>query len=251
MSHGHLIVLLAGIIGGLVNAAAGGGMFIIFPLLLFLGVPAISANATTTIAIFPGTLATAFSYRKALPSPKLTIGAFAMSIVGGTIGALLLLWISNRVFDHLAPYLMLMATILFTASPWITKWVRQSNPKAHPSWIRYPLLGLLLVVCVYGGFFGAGMGIMTLATLTLMGQTNIHQMNALRTIIGLGANVVALALFSRAGLVQWDFAVFLAIGALMGGISGSLLFRTLSHSRMNRIVVSMAWILTITIFLMR
>lgn len=250
MSHPHAIILIAGILGGLVNAAAGGGMFIIFPILLFLGMPAVAANATSTIAVFPGTLATAYSYRKSLPASKPTALAFGMSLIGGTIGALLLLWISNAVFDHIAPYLMGMATLLFTASPWITRAIRHRT-NHHPQWIKYPMIGILLIICIYGGFFGAGMGMMTLATLTLMGQTDIHQMNALRTIIGLGANLVALALFSQAGLVQWDYAFYLAIGALTGGIVGSMLFRRLSHTLMNRLVAIMAWGLTLATFLSR
>ena len=176
------------------------------------------ANATNTVALWPAGLASAFAYRHDLPGPRSTLIVLSVaSLVGGIAGALLLLKTSESTFVHLLPWLLLVATVLFTAGKRITSKIRMqsTSPRA--------LAGVAViqtVIAVYGGYFGGGMGILMLATLSLIGMTNIHAMNALKTILGAVINGVAVLAFIIAGAVAWVPGSVMVVGGSSGAMSG-------------------------------
>jgi uncharacterized membrane protein YfcA len=233
------------------NSAAGGGTFVAFPALIFLGIPPIQANATATIATWPGTVSTLIAYREELKDqyakiPKLAI----LSTIGGTIGSIALLFISNTLFSDLVPYLLLVATLFFTARPTIKRWIQENKTiqANSPVYVR-ALQILFVIICIYGGFFGAGMGIMLLAIFGLMGMQNMHQMNALRSLIGACANTISVIVFIVAGLVHWPQAIIMSAGAILGGYTSATYFRRLSPEWMRKAVIIIAWTMTIYFFL--
>src|SRR5215471_6049481 len=205
------LLFIAAILGGTLNSVAGGGSFIVFPALIFTGVPPINANATNTVALWPGSVASTSAYRKELATQnrKLLLVLSAASLVGGVFGAILLLRTPPMTFVHLIPYLLLLATLLFTFSGPITTWLRKfTKPKDEPNETLSPLAlsGLALsqlIIAIYGGYFGGGIGILMLATLGMMGMDNIHEMNAMKTLLQASINGVAVITFIIAGAVVW------------------------------------------------
>lgn len=241
-------LLLAGLFAGGLNAIAGGGSFISFPALVFTGIPSVPANATNSVALWPGYLSSAAAYRRELSSLRRTLLTLsASSIVGGLIGALLLLYTSNGLFDKILPFLLLLATLLFAFSKQITAWVRRSRPaNAGPG---SPLmLFLQLIVSIYGGFFGGGLGIMLLATLSVMGLEDIHQINGLKNLLSTLINSVAVVTFVVAGVVVWIPCLMVMIGAVIGGYGAGALARRLDATVMRRFVLVVAVGMTIFFF---
>lgn len=224
------LLFLAAAVAGVINAVAGGGSFISFPALIFAGVPPISANATNTAALWPGSAASVGAYRAELSRQRGQIMLFGgTSLVGGLLGALLLLRLPDAAFDALIPYLMLVATVIFAASPAITRLTRRiaPPPAGGGRGRRALLLVSYLAVAVYGGFFGAGLGILILAVLGLLGFENIHEMNALKTFQAVLINGVAVATFVVAGIIQWPQALVMTVGAVAGGYGGAAVARRL------------------------
>jgi uncharacterized membrane protein YfcA len=226
-----VLVVLAAALGGAINAIAGGGTLVTFPALVGLGIPPIVANATSTVALWPGALGSMWGYRAELAGARAWAIRFAVpSVVGGLVGAVLLLQTPGERFDQLVPWLVLGATLLFTIQRPLMAALRKRSgvaavPVDDPAG-RSPAMGLLLfqfLVGVYGGYFGAGIGILMLAALGFMGFTNIHRMNGLKNWGGLCMNVVAAATFAFSGLVNWPVAIAMAIGAAAGGYGGSRL----------------------------
>jgi uncharacterized membrane protein YfcA len=236
------VLFLAAAAAGAINSVAGGGSFISFPALLLTGVPPISANATNATALWPGSVASVGAYRRELSVQRRGIVLFsATSLVGGLIGALLLLRTNDAVFEQLIPYLLLMATVVFAASPQITKLARRHTDEGGPV-RRAAVLLLYLAVAVYGGFFGAGLGILTLAVLGLLGLDNIHEMNALKTLQASLVNGVAVIAFVLAGVIEWPAALVMTVGAIAGGYGGAAIARQLNpkHVRLAIVVYSVA-----------
>jgi hypothetical protein len=231
MDESRLIwVVLAAAIGGAINAIAGGGTLITFPALVGLGVPAIVANATSTVALWPGALGSMYGYRRELSGARAWAIRFAApSLVGGLAGAVLLLRTPGERFDQIVPWLVLGATLLFLVQRPLMAALRDRSRAATPAVdpaSASPTAALLLFqfgVAVYGGYFGAGIGILMLAALGLMGFTNIHRMNGLKNWGGLCINVTAAATFAIRGFVDWPVAIAMAIGAIAGGYAGSRL----------------------------
>lgn len=244
------ILGLSGMIAGIMNSAAGGGTFVAFPALIFLGISPIQANATATIATWPGTISTLIAYREELKDqyakiPKLAI----LSTIGGAIGSTVLLFISNKFFSDLVPYLLLIATLFFTARPTINRWIQSNKSiQAHTFLYVGSLQILFILICIYGGFFGAGMGIMLLAIFGLMGMQNMHQMNALRSVIGACTNTITIIIFIVAGLVHWPQAIVMGVGTMLGGYTSARYFRRLSPEWMRKAVIIIAWAMTIYFF---
>ena len=241
-----LLAGLAAVIGAMMNAVAGGGTLITFPALIALGVPPIMANATSTVALWPGTVASMWGYRRELVGAKRWAIAFAVpSLVGGVAGALLLLWTPERRFAAIVPWLILGATALFmTQKPLMRALLARGGPRksiqdADGSLTRPGTMFLVyqLAVSVYGGYFGAGAGILMLAALGLMGLTNIHQMNGLKNWGGSVMNLVAVVVFAVSGIVNWELALVMAVGAGIGGIAGSLLAQRVGQSWVRRVIV--------------
>jgi len=249
------LLLTVGLIVGIMNAIGGGGTFIAFPFLLFLGVPAIAANATATVATWPGTFAVMVAYRRELYSHKdklLLVGI--ISLIGGGIGAVTLLVLSNDKFAQAVPYLLLFATCLFTFRIYITRRIQnipdlETPQAALTKGTRFLLDGVLFLISIYSGFFGAGSGILLLAMLSMRGLVDIHKMNALRAFIGLSANTVAIVIFAVAGIVYWKETVLMGVGITSGGYLGAYFFRTLPAKWGQVIIIFIAWSITILMFL--
>ncbi|HLK40814.1 MAG TPA: sulfite exporter TauE/SafE family protein [Polyangiaceae bacterium] len=235
----------AAAIGGAINSVAGGGSFVAFPALLFAGVPAIAANATTTVALCPGTIASAVAYRRELREVRgellpLSIAGF----VGGLAGSLLLLRTSDRTFVLLIPWLLLFAASLFSFGGSLTKSFATS---AHRTSVGAAAV-IQLAISVYGGYFGGGLGIMTLAVLSLLGMADIHRMNALKTVISSLVNGVAVVAFVWAGAVRWGPGVVMIAGGSLGGYAGAAWARRVDPRLVRRLVLVVAWGMTAYFF---
>lgn len=255
-------VLLAAIVGGALNAIAGGGTLLTFPALVGLGIPAIVANATSTLALWPGTVASMWGYRDLLVGMQRWITRFAIaSFLGGLLGAALLLATPPSRFDAIVPWLVLGATGLFTLQRPVTERLLRRNGSPAAAQLTddhqfdrtvQPSMRLLLYqfcVAVYGGYFGAGSGILLLAALGFMGFRNIHRMNGLKNWGGLCANAVAAMAFAFSGLVRWPVAVAMALGAAAGGYGASRVAQRISQARVRQAIVviglaSSVWFLT-------
>jgi uncharacterized protein len=216
--NGFLLFATAFIAGGL-NAVAGGGSFISFPTLIFTGVSPIAANATNNTALWVASLASAGAYRQDLDVDRRTMLILSgVSLCGGLLGSILLLYTSADVFKKLIPYLLLLATVVFiggeSLKQWLQSFERADAPKSLP--LVY-LVVIQLVVAIYGGFFGAGIGILMLASLTFFNLRNIHAMNALKTWLGTCINGIAIIPFLFAGIIAWHQTSIMAIGGALGG----------------------------------
>ena len=240
-----LLVVIAAAIGGAINSIAGGGTLVTFPALVGLGIPAIVANATSTVALWPGALGSMFGYRQELAGARdWAIRFAAPSLVGGFVGAMLLLRTPGERFDQIVPWLVLGATLLFLVQRPLMATLRMRSKTAtvidaDPT-TRPPGTALLLfqfAVAVYGGYFGAGIGILMLAALGFMGFTNIHRMNGLKNWGGLCMNVVAAATFAVSGLVNWPVAIAMAVGATVGGYAGSRMAQRVPQLWVRRAVI--------------
>lgn len=220
-------VMLASVLGGAANSVAGGGMLLVFPALVGLGVPAVAANATSTVALWPGGLSSMLGYRDALRGVRTWARALVgPSLLGGLIGAWLLTRSSDAQFKALVPWLVLAGTLLFMAQKRVGTWLRDRIGVATqlesaadalpPPPGRWAAL-VQFVVAIYGGYFGAGAGIIMLAAFGLMGLTNVHQMNGLKNFLALLFNFVAIVTFTISGLVEWRLAIVMAVGSTIGG----------------------------------
>jgi uncharacterized membrane protein YfcA len=219
----HAIFLfLAGVVGGALNAVAGGGSFVAFPALLFTGVPPIPANATNTLALWTGAAASGGAYRNRLDVPvRVMLPLLITSLIGGIAGAVLLLRTPAHTFLRVLPWLMLGATLLFIFG----KKLAGSRPSSvgHGA-TTAAIVGASifeLVVAVYGGYFGGGVGIVNLAMLAAVGMTDIHAMNALKSILGTAINGIATVVFVVKGAIYWPQAIVMITGALVGGYFGA------------------------------
>lgn len=224
-----LLLFVAGGIAGMINSVAGGGTLVSFPALVFSGAPAIIANATNTVALLPGLFGSLWSYRREFASQKRCAWRFGLpSLLGGLLGAILLLHTGEANFKAIVPYLILFATILFTFQPTVSRWLRIEAEAMQQS--RYGLIAALLFqfcVGIYGGYFGAGIGILMLAALGVLGQSDIHAMNSLKVLLALLMNGVAAIYFVASGSILWMDALLMAGGALVGGYGGAELARKL------------------------
>ena len=233
-----LLVFVAGVIAGGVNAVAGGGSLVSFPTLIWLGAPPILANATNAAALWPGTLASVWGYRRELRGVDRRVYALVVpSVIGSMAGALLLYRTTPVVFDRLVPLLILFATCLFMVQEPLQRRFNLSAAHAKRShWLSWTML-FQLAVAVYGGYFGGGIGILMLATLTLMGHTDIHRMNGLKSVLAVSINGVAAAYFTVAGMVIWSDALMMALGAVAGGGGGAVVARYIGRTVVRRIVI--------------
>src|SRR5271165_877174 len=215
-------LFFAGALGGALNSVAGGGSFIAFPALLFTGVPPIPANATNTIALWTAAAASGGAYRRQLDVPRrVMVPLVAVSLMGGLAGALLLLKTPAQTFMRVLPWLTLGATLLFAFGKKIAG--GRSSVIEHDA-SAAALTGATLfqlVVAVYGGYFGGGMGIVMLAMLAALGMTNIHAMNALKSVMGSVINGVAVVAFIVARAVYWKHGVVMIVGGILGGYLGA------------------------------
>ncbi|HRD31931.1 MAG: sulfite exporter TauE/SafE family protein [Armatimonadota bacterium] len=206
------LFLVAGVISGGVNAVAGGGSLVSFPILVAAGVPSVVASATNTAAQWPGGIAGAWGLRERLPSAKDNLRLlFLPTLFGALLGAWALTLTDAKLFDQLVPGLILVATVILALKPQLSAWCR-NLPRAALWAVLVQFL-----VAVYGGYFGAGMGILMLAVLGLIHPGDLHDANALKNVLGLLINFSAAVLLVVQGLVRWEPALALAIGSVLGG----------------------------------
>jgi uncharacterized membrane protein YfcA len=233
----------AAAIGGAINSVAGGGSFVAFPALLFTGVAPIPANATNTVALWPGSAASALAYRRELAEVKsqlLPLGSAAL--LGGLLGSVLLLRTSESAFVLLIPWLLLFATLVFTFG---------GKARARMRDVHAPLslvVGVQLVISIYGGYFGGGMGIMMLAILSMLGMSDIHRMNALKTVLASLINGIAVVAFIYARAVEWTPGVVMIAGGIVGGYGGAAVARQLDAKYVRWTVLVIAWTMTVYFF---
>ena len=241
----------AAFLAGAINSVAGGGTLVSFPTLVWLGLNSVTANATSTVAIWPGTVGSAWGYRRELreAEPRFRI-LIVPSLVGGITGALLLRWTPASVFDRLVPFLILFATLLFMAQETIQRFLKTADAGAHRStkWLAGALC-FQLAVGLYGGYFGAGIGILMLAALSIMGLTDIHEMNSLKVVFGGSINGIAAAYFIWAGMVHWPDVLVMAVGAILGGWGGAGTARRMGRTAVRRIVVGLGFVMAISLFI--
>jgi len=208
------LLVLAAFGAGAMNAVAGGGSFLTFPALVFVGVPPVTANATSATAVWPASIASALAFREDVIHEKRVLWIFGLvSLAGGLLGALLLILTPERRFSALVPWLLLAATLIFAAGPRITKELRERDLHA-PVWV---IALVQLVIAVYGGYFGGGMGIMMLAAFSALGIGSMNAMNALKHILAVGLNGIAIVAFVVAGIVDWPYALLMMLGSIAGG----------------------------------
>jgi uncharacterized membrane protein YfcA len=249
------LVVFAAMIAGIMNSVAGAGTLVTFPALVAAGIPPVDANATSTVALVPGAFGSMMGYRKQLDGSRLWAIGFALpSLLGGALGAWLLLVTPPDRFEAIVPYLVLGATFLFLIQRPTMRWLRQlrlgaesgkqvadspDNDLALTS-KRPPLsvLGYQFAVSVYGGYFGAGVGILMLAALGFMGLSNIHRMNGLKNWGGLVMNLVAAVMFSFTSLVHWPVALAMAGGAVTGGYIGSRTAQRLPQGLVRGVIIA-------------
>jgi uncharacterized membrane protein YfcA len=246
------VIFVAAFIAGMMNSVAGGGTLLSFPALIWIGIAPITANATNTVALWPGSLAGMVGFRREMGDARrwmLLLGA--PSVVGAAVGAVLLLRTPTETFTLLVPYLVLLATVLFASQEPLRRLLRISTPEQGDAprctwWIG--AIFFQFCVAVYGGYFGAGIGILMLAALGLLGMTDIHQMNALKNFLALCINGCAAAYFVLAGAVSWRHALVMTAGAVAGGFGGAGLARRLGRTVVRRAVVAVGLLMAISLF---
>jgi uncharacterized membrane protein YfcA len=232
---------------GVMNALAGGGTLLTFPALLLALPPGdasqVVANATSTVALVPGSLAGAWGFRRELRSVSHWIRLlFLPSLLGGLIGSLLVTRLPPRFFALLVPWLILTATLLFLLQPTITRVFGIGKPHAEPRpAARAAVVVFQFLVAVYGGYFGAGIGILMLSSLSLMGLGDIHRMNAAKTFLAAVINGVSVVVFVAEGEVEWRYAAVMAVAAITGGYLGASYGRRLPRSLVRWLVIAIGF----------
>lgn len=235
-------------LAGAINSVAGGGTIVSFPVAVALGLPPITANATNAVALTPGSIASAFAYRRELGKDRAILGVFLPpAVVGAVLGAVLLLLTPQKIFDAIVPLLVLFATLLL-----LVQNLRKAPPATHDAAWSVPqskaVAALLqLTIGLYGGYFGGGMGIMMLALYSRMGGSDIHRMNGIKSVVGAAINGVASIAFVVAGAIDWRAGVVMAIGAVIGGFVGAAGARRVRPSIVRWLVVAIGFALAMVL----
>ncbi|HYK88926.1 MAG TPA: sulfite exporter TauE/SafE family protein [Acidobacteriota bacterium] len=242
---------VASVIAGAINSVAGGGTLVSFPALIAFGVPPVSANATNTAAVCPGSLSSAVAYRHDLPKQRTVLMTLLLpSLIGGLSGAWILAITSDRLFAQIVPFLILFATLLFALRDPFARLLHlgAAGDENVSSLGRAWGFCFQLFVAAYGGYFGAGIGILMLASLAIMGFHDIHRMNAVKTILGFLINGTALIYFIIRGLVVWHIALLMAAGAVVGGYAGARLARRVDQRYLRIFIVTVGLIVSAWLF---
>jgi uncharacterized protein len=238
-SHWHYLWLVtASFIAGVMNAMAGGGSFISFPAMLAMGVPPIQANATNTVALWPGQLTSVAALRKDLRKDLLPV-TVAASILGGVSGAVVLLHTKQVTFLHLVPWLLLVASLLFGISGPVSKWIKRRSLTPHqerkPALV--PLFVVLLPVCFYIGYFGAGAGFLIMTALALFGLEKMNELNSLKVTAACLSNLSAVFTFVWGGAIVWHYCLISMVFAGVGGYVGAQYARRMNPDVLRAFVV--------------
>ena len=239
------LVLIAAFGAGLLNTVAGGGTFLTFPALVFIGVPPVIANATSAIAVFPGYLGGALGFRQELATwdRGQAIRLLITTMIGSVIGSLLLLITPNQTFSALVPFLLLAATLVFLCGDQIRAWARKYSHDVTP----YGWQGML-IVSIYGGYFNGGLGIVLLALFALWGMQQIHLMNGLKNGLSFALSAVSVVIFTLGGLIMWKYAIGMMIAATLGGYAGAPVARMLPKSVLRIVVATVGFAMSALFF---
>ena len=241
---------LAAVGAGLVNALAGGGTLITFPMLTAVGVPPIAANVTNMVALCPGYLGATFAQMNDLRGQKRALlFLLPTSLLGGIAGGILLLHTSDRTFQKLIPYLILLAVVLLAFQDRLRTWgmgrmSNQGGKHLSEAWAIFPVF----LAAIYGGYFGAAVGIMTLAVIGLVLEDSLTRLNALKQTISFSMNITAVIIFLFSGQIYWLAAFVMAIGALGGGVMGGRLAGRIKPVVLRRIVITLGLIIAVVYF---
>jgi uncharacterized membrane protein YfcA len=252
LTHG-VISFGAGLLAGAMNAVAAGGTLLTFPTLVWLGLNSITANATSTVAVWPGVMSGVVAYRRELRTLERRFLYLAVpSLIGGLGGAYLLRLTPSTVFDRLVPYLILFATLLFMAQETIQHKMKDAHlgVRKSTSWFLGAIL-FQLIVGIYGGYFGAGIGILMLAAFGILGMTDIHQMNGFKNLLGGAINLLAAIYFISEKMVYWPDVGVMALGTVVGGYAGAGTARRLGRTAIRRIVILIGFGMAVSLFLKR
>jgi hypothetical protein len=238
-----LILLAAAAGAGVTNALAGGGMFMVFPALLFAGIAPVTANVTSTFILLPGGYASLWVYRDQLRHGwRFQTMMGALSVAGAWLGSELLLHTPERGFAKLVPYLMLAATLIFSFAKKLG-----SLAAAHSARTTHyvPLAAGQLAIGVYGGYFGAGMGVLMLALYLLAARMDMREATGIRLLCGTAVNTIAMAVFSARGIIDWEVGVPLMLACVGGGYWGARLVKSMDQEKARRVILVYAWLVTL------
>ena len=241
------LLLCAAFLGGALNAIAGGGSFFTFPALVYAGVPPVAANASGTLALLPGYAASTWGFREDLRAPTtLPMPALlAVGLAGGALGAALLLITPDATFRLVVPWLLLAATVLFAAGPWLLRRLRRGDGEAG----RLAQALTIFAVCGYGGYFNGGVGILLLAALGLLGHTRINAMNGLKNLLSTVLTLIACGLYVAGGVIVWKQALAMMLAALAGGYLAARLARRLPAVAVRAVVIVTGAVMTVLFFI--
>jgi uncharacterized protein len=245
----ELVVASAAFAAGLINSIAGGGTLVSFPALLWTGRDPVLANATSTVALWPASLAGVYGFRRELKGGSRHVLLFAApSLLGGVLGAVLLLRTPSETFARLVPFLILFATLLLAAQEPISRRLRKGGEtKPTRAWWA-GAIAFQFFVGVYGGYFGAGIGILMLAALGLLGFSDIHRMNALKNLLAICINGVAAVYFIASGAVIWSDVLLMTFAAIAGGYSGARLAYRLGRRFVRLAVIFIGLVMSVSLF---
>jgi uncharacterized membrane protein YfcA len=248
---GLAILFGTAILAGIINSVAGGGSLISFPALIMLGQPALLANATNTAAVWPGSLSSAIAYRRDTQTDRILLLALIWaSITGGLLGAVLLVVTPADFFRKIVPFMILLATLLFAFRAPLTQLFKIGGTgKDRIGKFGY-IGGFLcqLLVATYGGYFSAGIGILMLGSLSIMGLHDIHRMNGIKNILSIFINVIAFIFFIIKGLVVWRLALLMAVGTMIGGYAGARWAQRIDQRYIRAFVVGVGLFLSVWLF---
>ncbi len=244
------LLLVAAFFAGTLNAVAGGGSFLTLPALIAVGVPSVTANATGTVALLPGYVASIAGSREDMePAPGLSMPlVIVLSLIGGVLGAALLLVTSEAAFNRLIPWLLLAATAMFAFGPQLRRWADGHRAEGAQASRAKAVVGLLLVAG-YGGYFNGGMGILMLALFGLLGQTKLNAMNAIKNLVSTLLTAIAVAIYAIGGIVQWKEALIMMVAATLGGYLGARGARKLPPAVLRWSIVVIGLVMTVLFFI--
>lgn len=247
-----LLLLAAAFLAGGINSIAGGGTLLSFPALVWLGRPPIIANATNTVALWPGSLAGVFGFRQELRKVQRWLLLLTIpSLLGGALGAWLLLRTSEKTFVRIVPLLILGATLLLAVQETITRRlgiIARAHERPTIGWVTF-VFTFQFGVGIYGGYFGAGMGILMLAALGLIGLTDLHQMNGLKNLLAICINGIAAVYFALNGSVRWTDGAVMAVASIAGGYAGARLAKRLGRKFVRGAVVVIGLVMSVALWL--
>lgn len=249
--HIDILLFLAGLAAGIINAVAGGGGIIIYPALLVSGLSPLIANATSSLVVWPGTLMSAYGYRDELKNvPRYYIWLALPALLGSIVGAVILTRIDSHSFERLAPWLVFSAVLLLALQSRIHRWLSKQTKRRKIHWHTMPLMCMTVFpLAIYGGFFGVGFGLMMLAVLGFSSLKNIHQMNGVKNLVSAVMAIVATVYFAHEGLIDWNSGLLVSIGTAIGGYTGARMSQKVSAHAVHDFTVVTGLIISLILIM--